>query len=310
MSSGTALKRVRVETPGASEPEALADRARENNRHPVFRAIWYTGNILLILAILAAAYSVAWEYSTRRYLKGFSDAVVPASSSSELKIEAILQWMAHGPARRDDALATSSHDRDPTDTLNYSSLLEVCGTATNAFLNLADSAGLSARRLLLLDSRRMTMHVVAEILIDGRWIVVDPAFRAIPRGANGELLTRKDLADPAIFAAAIKNIPGYEADYTYERTAHVRLARLRILGAPLRRILDRAVPGWEDSAAMSLLLERESLAIMVITIVLVIFLALLRAGMRWYGEKYLGVRPVRVRQQVRRAFHAFVDTAG
>jgi hypothetical protein len=53
--------------------------------HALFRAVWYAGNILLILAVLLAAYSAVWEYSTRKYLKGFSDAVVPFSSSDEAK---------------------------------------------------------------------------------------------------------------------------------------------------------------------------------------------------------------------------------
>ena len=66
--------------------------------------------------------------------------------------------------------------RDPEDTLNYSGLLHVCGSATNAFVNLADSSGLRARRLLLLSPRGTASHVVAEVSLDGRWVVVDPVF--------------------------------------------------------------------------------------------------------------------------------------
>jgi hypothetical protein len=278
--------------------------------HHVFRMAWYAGNILLILAILLAAYSVVWEYSTRKYLKGFSDAVVPASSSPEEKIDAILYWMSKGPARQNADPTAAYPNRDPTDTLNYTSLLQVCGSATNAFINLADSAGLEARRLLLLDSRRMTKHVVAEVLIGGRWIVVDPAFRQVLRGSDGGLLTREELADAAVFSVATRDIHGYSAGYTYENTAHVRISRLRFVGLPLRVVFDHVLPGWENSTLISLLLERESLATMVVALVLVFLLEILRVGLRWYGEKRLGVRPVRVRQQVRRAFHAFVDTAG
>jgi hypothetical protein len=285
--------------------------AGAKNRHPLFRAAWYTANILLILAILLAVYSAVWEYSTRRYLRGFSDAIVPESSSSEQeKIEAILNWMAHGPARQDSAPDLSSPDRDPTDTLNYTSLLQVCGTATNAFINLADSAGLPARRLLLLDAHQMTKHVVAEVQVGGRWIVVDPAFRRMLRGADGQLLSRMELADPAVFSAATRSIPNYSSDYTYDRTAHVRMARIRFVGLPLRNVLGRVLPGWEKSAAVSLLLERESLAAMVLAMILVASLALLRVVLRWYGEKRLQLRPIRFREQFLRACHAFLDTAG
>jgi hypothetical protein len=283
---------------------------KAQGRHTFFRVFWYVGNILLILAIFLAIYSAVWEYSTRRYLQGFSDAVVPALSSTEQKVEAILQWMSHGPARQEADPPAPAPDRNPTDTLNYASLLQVCGSATNAFVNLADSAGLSARRLLLLDSRRMTKHVVAEVLVDGRWVVVDPAFRTVFRSPDGRLLTRADLADPAVFAAATQGIHGYDPSYTFDRTAHVRMARLRGVGVPIRNILDRVLPGWENSVAMSLMLERESLAALVIALVLVVLLGLFRIGLRWYGETQLGVRPIRIRQQVRRAFYAFVDTAG
>jgi hypothetical protein len=307
-SSATALGR-HENTAGALSSNRELSSVVGQNRHVVFGTLWYIANTLLILAVLAACYSLIWEYSTRRYLKGFSDAIVPESSSPREKTEAIINWMAHGPARQDTLLATNSPDRDPTDTLNYSSLLQVCGSATNAFVNLADSAGLPARRLLLLDSRRLTKHVVAEVLIDGRWVVADPAFRTILKTPNGVILTRQDLNDPAVFAAATEMIPGYDPSYTFERTAHVRIARFPILGPAMRNFVDRFVPGWEDSVLVSLLLERESLAAAIITLGLVILLTLFRIALRWYAERRLGIRPVRVRHQVRRALNAFVDTA-
>lgn len=296
--------------------EAVADPSspgeQSGARHPIFRAVWYAGNVLLIVSVFLAAYSVVWEYSTRRYLKGFSDAIVPesASSSAQEKIEAILNWMAHGPARRPPGTEFSASNRDPVDTLNYAALLQVCGTATNAYINLADSTGLRARRLLLLDSHQMTKHVVAEVFVDGRWIVVDPTFRLLPRDAGGQLLTREQLADPAVLSAATQGIREYLPEYTYDRTAHIRMARIPVVGRPLRDVLDRLIPGWDDSALLSVLLERESLAAMVLAIVLVLFLSLLRVALRWYGEKRLQLRPIRVREQFQRACHAFLDTAG
>jgi hypothetical protein len=280
------------------------------DRHRFFGVVWYVVNILLILAILLVAYSAVWEYSTRRYLKGFSDAIVPASSSNEEKIEAILLWMSHGPGRIETTSATISSDRDPINTLNYAALLRVCGSATNAFINLADSTGLRARRLLLLDSRQMTKHVVAEVLIDGHWIVVDPAFRAILRRNDGSSLTREELADPVVLSAATKDIRGYRSDYTFDRTAHVRMARLTFVGPLLRGVLNRLLPSWQDSIALSLFLERESLTAVVLALILVVLFGFLRVVLRWYGEKHLGVRPIRIREQFQRACHAFLESAG
>ena len=41
------------------------------------------------------------------------------------------------------------------------------GSATNAFLNLANSAGLLARRLLLLNANQGAKHVDGEVLVTG-----------------------------------------------------------------------------------------------------------------------------------------------
>src|ERR1700728_3626843 len=297
------------------EPDSAGGRPRwpapaqdpDVPRHGLFRAARLTVNVLLVVAVIFAAYCAGWEFSTRRYLEGFSDAIVPATSPGDEKIEAILNWMAHGPARKSSGIETAQPDRDPTDTLNYDALLRVCGTATNAFINLIDTGGMQARRLLLVDPRQMTKHVVAEVLVDGRWIIVDPSFRVVLRGEDGKTLTRQELADPNIFRAATRNIHGYDPSYTYDRTVHIRLARIHVVGLLLRRMLDRLAPGWEDTPTMTLLVERESFAALVSSLLLVIFLILVRASLRWYGEKRLGMHSVRIREQLRSACHAFLD---
>ena len=293
------------------ELEGFASRHSEdqqvNWRHPLFQAVWFAGNALLILSILLAAYSAVWEYSTRRYLKGFSDAIIPASAPAEERIESILNWMSNGPARVQSGPVDLSQHRDPVEALNYASLLQICGSATSAFVNLADSAGLTARRLLLLDSRQMTKHVVAEVLIEGRWIVVDPGFRVILRDAGGRSLTRLELTDPAVFEAATGGIRGYSPAYTFDRTSHIRLSRLGPVGSLLRYTLDR-LPGWEGSVGMTLLLERESLAALVASIALAMFLILLRSFLGWYGDTRLKVRRLRVRRRLAQLRGAFLNT--
>src|SRR6266478_367655 len=160
------------------------------------------------------------EYSVRWYLDGFSDAIVPNSLPDEQKVEAILNWMRAEPSR---AIATDPEalsKRDPETTLTYKQLLNVCGTATNAFLNLARSSDLRVRRLLLLSPEHTTKHVVAEALINDRWIVVDPTYRVIMKDAKGHYLTRKELQDPALFSEAIGAVANYPREYNYERFAH------------------------------------------------------------------------------------------
>jgi hypothetical protein len=272
-----------------------------------YRYFLYGLDFFLIASILLATFCVGWEYSVRRYLKGFSDAVVPAGATPELKIEAILNWMKHGPARQAGGPSPLVPDRDPVETLNYESLLRVCGSATNAFINLADSGGLEARRLLLLGSDWQTKHVVAEVFVDKRWIVVDPTFHQIFRSADGDYLTRSQLADPTVFTAATRPISNYEPSYTFERTAHVHTTQIPYVGAGIRRVLNAVAPTWDETAAVSLFFERESFAAMIVSILLLVFAMLLRAFLISLGESRLNIQRTRWRMKIYRAAAALFE---
>jgi Transglutaminase-like superfamily len=264
---------------------------------------WFAANVLLAASLAAVLYSVAWEFSTRSYLKGFSDAIIPASDRPEQKVEAILQWMAHGPERRNAADPGGLGDRNPEETLNIQRLLEVCGTATNAFLNLAQSSGLNARRLLLLDQSGSSKHVVVEVMLGDRWAVVDPSYHFILRLPDGHFATRAELTDPAIFRAATQSISNYPSTYTYERAAHVRLERIPWIGRHLRGIFNFIWPGWEEAINWTLLVERESFAMLVSSILLLCIAMAARLLLGWYCREKLGIARERLRDQILRARH-------
>jgi hypothetical protein len=265
--------------------------------YPFVRASWYVANILLAASLALVVFSIGWEFSMRSYLKGFSDAIIPYSEDSEQKVEAILSWMQHGPARRNMTDAEGPDSRNPEDTLNYHQLLDVCGTATNAFVNLAQSSGLHARRLLLLNENGGSKHVVAEVLLDNRWVIVDPAFHVIFRDSNGRLVTRMELLNAETFRAATREVPGYSSDYTYERTTHVRLSRIPFFGKYLRQVLNFLWPSWEEAIKWTLLLERESFAVMTISILLLCFALTVRLFFSWYCSRKLGIVRPRLRDQ-------------
>lgn len=261
--------------------------------------------MLLATAFVLMLYSFERECSVRWYLDGFSDAIVPNHLPSEQKVTAILSWMRVEPSRAVASDPDTLSKRDPEITLTYKQLLNVCGTATNAFLNLARSSDLRVRRLLLLAPDRSTKHVVAEVLIDNRWIVVDPTYRAIMKDPYGRLLTRSDLKDPAVFAEATAAIPNYPKEYNYTSFAHVRLARLPLEGLHLRPLLDRIYPGWDEAVDWSLLLERESFFYLVISTSAVIFFLFLRAALAWYADRLLRVPRFHLREHALRAGAAF-----
>jgi hypothetical protein len=274
-------------------------------RRGIFRGLWWSANFLLLASLVGLAYSGGWEYSVRRYLDGFSDAIVPDSEPAERQVEAILNWMRQGPPRIVAADPATLPGRDPQTTLNYQQLLSVCGTATNAFLNLARSNGLSVRRLLLLTQDGTAKHVVAEVLIGRRWVIADPAYRILMRDAKGRLLTREDLRDPTVFAEATNSVPNYPQEYNYESIAHVRLSRLPLEGFQLRRFLNKVVPGWEEDLDWTLLLERESFfAICVFAFTSFVFL-LFRILLGWYADHRLKIPRFRLRSQFLRAGMAF-----
>jgi hypothetical protein len=277
-------------------------------QHRFFRTIWRSSNLLLAVALVCLACAGVREYSVRRYLDGFSDAIVPNFLPPEQKIEAILNWMRIEPSRGIAANPDLLAHRDPEMTLNYQQLLNVCGTATNAFLNLARSSDLRARRLLLLTPDRNTKHVVAEVLVDERWIIVDPTYRVVLTNAQGHYLTRKDLQNPAVFEEAVGKVPGYPREYSYDNFAHVRIARLPMEGLHLRSVLDWINPGWDEAVDWSLLLERESFFYLVLSATATIFCLLLRAVLAWYADSRLRIPRFHLREHAIRAGVAFFST--
>ena len=275
------------------------------NSHRIFRSCWRTCNLLLAAAILATFWTGVWEYSVRQYLRGFADAIIPEAASPQEKAQAILTWMLNGPPRLEATPAVQLSPRDPEDTLNYRQLLEVCGTATNAFLNLTRSAGVESRRLLLLTPQRTAKHVVAEVYIDGRWVIVDATYRTFMKDAHGNLLTLRDLQNPAIFREAVSLIPRYIPDYSYESYAHVRLAALPLHGLFLRQVLDRVFPAWDEYVDWGLLLERRSFMYLFLSVNLLIFLLLLRIVLAWLADHRLRVPRFHMRANLSRATAAF-----
>jgi Transglutaminase-like superfamily len=274
----------------------------------LFRCAWWLSNSLLAVALVATIGTGVWEYSVRQYLQGFSDAVVPEAAAPQQKAEAILAWIRNGPPRLEIQDSSNLSPRDPEKTLNYRQLLQVCGSATNAFLNLSRSAGLEVRRLLLLSPERTTKHVVAEVNLDGRWVIVDPTFRTFMKDAHGNLLTRKDLQDPEKFREATSGLPGYRPEYSYERFAHVRIGALPFRGAQVRRLLDRIFPAWDDYVDWSLLLERRSFLYLFFSAGALIVLVLVRVALGWLADHHLRVPRFHLRANLNRATVAFFST--
>ena len=97
----------------------------------------------------------------------------------------------------------------------------------------------------------------------------------------------------------------YGPDYTYERTAHVRIAALPFHGLHLREILDRVIPSWDESVDWSLLLERRSFAYLFFSVIALIFLLLFARFLRGWPIIVCGVPRFHLRANLSRATAAF-----
>ena len=255
-------------------------------KEKLLHAIGFAINTLLICSIVLSLFGVAWEYSTRWYLSGFANAVLPSSASPEQKVSAILNWMSKGPSREAEYYSDDAENRDPVDTLNFSELLNVCGTATNAFVNLASAGGLEARRLLLLDEQnKSTNHVVAEVLLDNRWIIVDPTFHLILRDSSGHFLTRGELARPDVYLDATRNIERYDTRYNYEHTAFLHLAGIPLIGSFLQSKLNSLLPAWQEDINWTVLVERQSYSTAIVGVTLLFLSLFLRRVLVWYARR-------------------------
>ena len=213
--------------------------------------------------------------------------------------------MQNGPPRLTTSPGIKVSPRDPEDTLNYRQLLDVCGSATNAFLNLSRSAGVESRRLLLMTPERVTKHVVAEVNVDGRWVIVDATYRALLKDDQGNLLTRRDLQNPELFRQATGVLPDYRPEYTYENFAHVRVSALPLQGARVRVLLDKLFPDWEEYLDWSLLLERRSFMYFFLSINVLLFLIVVRLALGWIADRRLRIPRFHLRANLSRATAAF-----
>ncbi len=260
---------------------------------------------MLVVAVMATAWYGVSELQIHQYLKGFSNAIVPQAASPQQKVEAILSWMSEGPSDLGVGHSQNLPPRDSEETVNSQHLVEVCGSATNAFLFLSRSAGLEVRRLLLLTPEHTTKHVVAEVYLDGRWVIVDPAYHILMKDARGNLLTRKDLQNPEALREATSALPDYRPEYSYERCAYVSLAALPFHGAGVQKFLDRLFPGWDESWDWSLPLERRSFLYFLISASSLIFFVFVRTILAWVADHYLNVPRFHLLAELARATISF-----
>ena len=135
---------------------------------PIFPAAWWSSNLLLALALLALVYNGVREFSVRRYLDGYSDAIVQKYVPAQAKVEAILNWMRAEPSRGIAEHPETLARRDSQTTLNSIQLSKVCGRATNAFLIVDDST----KNAVLFDAPNDTVAPLLDEVDRHKWNLI------------------------------------------------------------------------------------------------------------------------------------------
>lgn len=271
----------------------------------LFGPVWILVNTLLVVALMGAIWFGAEEFQVRQYLKGFSTAIVPMAIGPQQRVEAILAWMSKGPRRSVTEGAAVITRRELQDSLNYRDLMVMCGGATNAFLYLSRSAGVKTRRLLLLSPDGTTKHVVGEVYLNRRWVIVDPAYGVLMKDLRGNLLSRKDLQNPKSLKEATSLLQDYRPEFTYENCAHVRPAVLPFHGAGIHQVAEWFFPNQEQYLDWSLLLERPSFLYLFISACSLLLLALVRTILAWVADNYLHVSRFHLVANLRQATISF-----
>jgi hypothetical protein len=133
--------------------------------------------------------------------------------------------------------------------------------------------------------------VVAEVLLDNRWIIVDPTFHLILRDSSGHLLTREELARPDVYLDATRNIERYDLQYNYEHTAFIHLARIPLIGSFLQSKLNSVLPAWQEDINWTVLVERQSYSTAIVGVAL-LFLALFLRRLLLRYAKTSGIHPI------------------
>jgi hypothetical protein len=139
------------------------NRDRVENEQRIFAVAWWLVDLLLFVALLGVIGTGAREYSVRKHLRGFSDALAPEAAWSREKVEAVRAWMSNGPPRLEANDAKKLAPRSYRDT-ELPAIAGGMGKRHECFPEASRSAGLETRRPLLLTPERTTKHMVAEVL--------------------------------------------------------------------------------------------------------------------------------------------------
>lgn len=178
-------------------PVQLSSPSRESgtpgSRKPHYARLFFSRWNFAVAVALAFLWVEA-DYENRLYDALVANALkTPSSMSRQEKVLALMQTthttvVTREPLFRDIAIrgvhAVLLRSGD-TELLQADGS---CGSCAHIFAEACQRIGIPVRCCQLSDSRDQTEHVIAEALVDGRWVVVDPLFPQVFHDSSGKLV--------------------------------------------------------------------------------------------------------------------------
>ena len=189
------------------------------------RTLWA---LSVAFAILAASF-FAWHLANKRLFSEYVRRVDAGRTyEASARFDYYIQYVARNikNPRRDELRpwwVRAYYDFNPlhpgaADVIRWGSDYRGgCGSHSYVLIALLKNHGIEARPLFILDDAGHSIHTVVEAHLGGRWVVGDPSFGITYRRRDGQLATKEELgADPALFLAQTRSVPGYNPEYNYD----------------------------------------------------------------------------------------------
>jgi hypothetical protein len=222
----------------------------------------------LLLSLLAISSLLClWQLALFAVDSSFVDGICAVVARPDLPAEQRTLQLFRWVNTYDDDAMPSSAATPPRGLLTPRAMIEHrayfranCGSKAWLLAILARHAGLQARELRLCDAHHLARHVVCEILVGNRWVVLDPTVDLDFRRRDGQLATADELRDPVLLAINARRAEYYDRQlWQFTHAERLHFEKVPLVGGLLRRLASRLTGRPAEEIAVPAALEQPRL---------------------------------------------------